>query len=138
MKNTVTKTVQVVFNENVKLLFFELIDTLYLKEYFGFLDEAKKYVSEIEQYFSTEIPILHRLGLSKKAMPYFNKYGDNLFLASYRKIKSNTTWYAFYEIFDKRYFKVVHIINNHTEEAAHIEHILCFFSGWRSGWPVFS
>ena len=124
MKNTVTKTVQVVFNENVKLLFFELIDTLYLKEYFGFLDKAKKYVSEIEQYFSTEIPILHRLGLSKKAMPYFNKYGNNLFLASYRKTKSNTTWYAFYEIFDKRYFKVVHIINNHTEEAAHIEHIL--------------
>jgi hypothetical protein len=124
MKNTVTKTIQVVFNENVKLLFFELIDTLYLKEYFGFLDEAKKYVSEIEQYFSTEIPILHRLGLSKKAMPYFNKYGNNLFFASYRKTKPNTTWYAFYEIFDKRYFKVVHVINNHTEEAAHIEHIL--------------
>ena len=123
MKNIVPKTNQVVFNENVKFLFFELIDVLYQKEYFGYLDEAKEYVSEIELYFSTEIPKFHRLGLSKKAMPYFEKYGDNLFFAAYRKTKTRTTWYAFYEIFDNRYFKVVHIINNHTKEAAYIEHI---------------
>jgi len=114
----------VVFNENVKLLFFELIDTLYQKEYFGFLDETKEYVSDIEQYFKTEIPKLHRLGLSKQAMPYFKKYGKNLFLTAYRRTKTRTTWYAFYEIFGGEYFKVVHIINNHTEEAAYIEHLL--------------
>ena len=122
MKNTVIKTDQVVFNEHVKFLFFELIDILFQKGYFGFLDEAKGYVSEIEQYFETEIPKLHRLGLNKKAMPYFNKYGNNLFFAAYRRTKSRTTWYAFYEIFGKRYFKVVHIMNNHTEESAYIEH----------------
>ena len=122
MKNTAVKTDYVVFSENVKLLFFELIDILYQEEYFGFLDEAKEYVSKIEQYFTTAIPKLHQLGLTKKAMPYFTKYGENLFFTAYRKTKSRTTWYAFYEIFDKRYFKVVHIINNHTEEAAYIDH----------------
>ena len=122
MKNT-AKTNHVVYNENVKLLFFELIDILYQKGYFGFLDEAKKYVSEIEQYFKTEIPKLHQLGLSKKAMPYFKKYGENLFFAACRRTKTRTTWYAFYEIFDNRYFKVVHIINNHTKESVYINHI---------------
>ena len=123
MKNT-RKDNLVVFNENVKFTFFELIDILYQKEYFGFLDEAKKYVSEIEQYFKTEIPKLHRLGLSKKAMPYFKKYGDNLHFASCKRPKTRTTWYAFYEVFDTRYFKVTHITNNHTEEAAYFNHIL--------------
>jgi len=122
MKNTSTID-HVVFDEHVKILFFELIDILYLKGYFGFLDEAKKYVAEIEQYFETEIPKLHRLGLTKKAMPYFERYGEDLFFAAFRRTKTRTTWYAFYEIFDKRYFKVVHIINNHTEEAAYIDHI---------------
>ena len=123
MKN-IAKTNHVVFNDNVKFLFFNLIDNLYKKGYFGFLDEAKEYVSEIEQYFTTEIPKLHQLGLNKKAMPYFKKYGENLFFATYKRAKTRTTWYALYETFGARFFKVVHIINNHMEEAAHIEHIL--------------
>ena len=122
MKDT-EKNDHVVFDENVKFIFFELIDVLYQKGYFGFLDEAKEYVLEIEQYLKTELPKLHRLRLSKKAMPYFSKYGDNLFFVSYRRVKTRTTWYAFYEIFDTRYFKVVHITNNHTKEAAYIDHI---------------
>ena len=117
-----TKTNHVVFDENVKYLLFELIDNLYQNEYFSSLDDAKEYVSKIEKYFKTEIPKLHQLGLTKKAMPYFTKYGKNLFFAAYRRSKSRTAWYAFYEIFGNRYFKVVHIINNHTEEAAYIEH----------------
>ena len=122
MKDT-EKNNHVTFDENVKFIFFELIDVLYQKGYFGFLDEAKEYVLEIEQYLKTELPKLHRLRLSKKAMPYFSKYGDNLFFVSYRRVKTRTTWYAFYEIFDTRYFKVVHITNNHTKEAAYINHI---------------
>ena len=117
------KTSHVVFNESVKLSFFELIDILYQNGYFGLLDEAKEYVSEIEQYFKTEIPKLHQMGLNKRAMPYFRKYGENLFFAAYRRTKTRTTWYALYEVFDDSYFKVVHIINNHTAEAAYIEHI---------------
>ena len=110
----------VVFDENVKLELFELIDILYQKEYFGFLDEAKEYVSNIEQYFKTEIPKLHRLGLSKVAMPYFKNYGENLFFATYHRKKTRTTWYAFYEVFNRRYFKVMHITNNYSEDAAYI------------------
>jgi len=121
MKNT-AKTNYVVYDENVKLMFFELIDILYQKRYFSFLREAKEYVSEIERFFKIEIPNLHRLGLSKKAMPYFEKYGENLFFVAYRRTKSRTTWYAFFEIFDGNYFKVVHITNNHTIDAAYIEH----------------
>ena len=68
MKNIALLTDLVVYDENVKFLFFDLIDTLYQKEYFGFLDEAKEYVSKIEQYFKTEIPNLHRLGLTKKEL----------------------------------------------------------------------
>jgi hypothetical protein len=84
MKNT-AKINQVVFSENVLLLFFDLIDCLYQKEYFRFLDEAKEYVLEIEQYFRTEIPKLHQLGLTKKSTKYFKKYGENLFFSAYRR-----------------------------------------------------
>ena len=121
MKNT-AKASYVVYDESVKMMFFELIDTLYQKEYFSFLSEAKEYVAKIEQYFKIEIPNLHRLGLSKEAMPYFEKYGENLYFVAYRRTKSRTTWYAFFEIFDENYFKVVHITNNHTKDAAYIEH----------------
>ena len=121
MKNT-AKVDCVVYDESVKLTFFELIDTLYQKGYFSFLYEAKEYVSEIELYFKTEIPNLHRLGLSKKAMSYFENYGENLFFVAYRRKKSRTAWYAFFEIFDENCFKVVHITNNHTRDAAYIEH----------------
>jgi FMN phosphatase YigB (HAD superfamily) len=121
MKNT-EKADYVVYDENVKLTFFELIDTLYQEEYFSFLDEAKEYVFEIELYFKTEIPNLYRLGLSKKAMLYFKKYGKNLFFVAYRRTKSRTTWYAFFEVFDEHYFKVVHITNNHTKDASYIEY----------------
>jgi len=110
----------VVFDQSVKWTFFELVDILYQKEYFGFLDDVKKYVSEIEQYFKTEIPNLHRLGLNKEVTSYFEKYRESLFVATYRRKKNRTTWYAFYEVFDERYFKVVHIANNHTEDVAYI------------------
>jgi len=122
MKNTELLTDVVVYDETVKLLFFELVDILYQKEYFGFLDEAKEYVSNIEQYFKVEIPKLHRLGLTKKAMPYFERYGKDLYFVAYRRVKSRTTWYSFYEVLNDRYFKIVHIINNHTAESAYIEH----------------
>ena len=121
MKNTV-KANCVVYNESVKITFFQLIDTLYQEGYFGFLNESKRYVSEIEIYFQTEIPNLHRLKLSKKAMPYFEKYGKNLFFVTYTRTKSRTTWYAFFEIFDEIYFKVVHLTNNHTKDAIYIEY----------------
>ena len=121
MRNT-PKTNDVVYDESVKSTFFELIDMLYQKQYFSFLSEAKEYVSEIEFYFQTEIPNLHKLGLCKKAMPYFEQYGENLFFVAFRKTKSRTTWYAFFEVFDETYFKVVHITNNHTKDAAYLEH----------------
>ena len=98
MKNT-AKSNNVVYDESVKLMFFELIDALYQKEYFSFLYEAKEYVSEIERYFK-----------------------ENLFFVAYRRTKSRTTWYAFFEIFNENYFKVVHITNNHTKDVAYIEH----------------
>jgi hypothetical protein len=121
MKNTANAK-YVVYDESVKVKFFELIDTLYQKEYFSFLDEAKEYVSEIEMYFKTEIPHLYQLGLSKRAMPYFEKYGGSLFFVAYRRTKSRTTWYAFFEVFNENYFKVVHITNNYVKDAAYIEH----------------
>ena len=121
MKNML-KTNHVVYDENVKLQFFELMDTLYREEYFNSLCEAKEYVSEIAFFFKTEIPNLHKLGLTKKAMPYFEKYGKNLFFAAFRKTKSRTTWYAFFAVFNDAYFKVVHITNNHTKDAEYIVH----------------
>ena len=54
-------------------------------------------------------------------MPYFEKYGKNLFFVAYRRTKLRTTCMRFLK-FLINYFKVVHITNNHTNDAAYIGH----------------
>jgi len=83
----------------------ELINILYEKEYFGFIESSFKYVNDIYDFIHS-LPTLHYKETANK------KFGE--YYCSY-KANRNTIWYI---TFDKKgdRFIVQYITNNHTEE----------------------
>jgi len=89
-----------------------LVITLYENKYFGFKDSARKYVDDLYDDITENLPV----SVKKPAPRYFDKYGKNMYYASFRKNK-NTEWYAFFRIYQKNgeiIYQVRYIANNHT------------------------
>lgn len=99
---------KIVFSEQTVIYLSELIEILYNNDYFGFKDDAKRYVEELVR----DIEVSIKTSLKKKAPDYFSKYGDNLFYISCRKNR-NTQWYIFFRMDGNTYY-VEYIGNNHT------------------------
>ncbi|MCL2028549.1 MAG: hypothetical protein FWG79_08720 [Bacteroidales bacterium] len=94
-----------------------LVITLYKQEYFGFEEDARKYVDELYDDITQTLPTR----LKKPAPQHYDKYGSGLYYVIFKKSK-RTSWYAFFRIYQKdgeRYYQVRHIGNNHTE-AQHL------------------
>lgn len=90
----------------------ELIRILYEEEYFGFEENAHKYVEELFYDIKTNLP----LKLKKPAPPYFDRYGKKMIYATFRKNKA-TQWYVFFNIYQKdneMTFVIRYISNNHV------------------------
>jgi len=97
------------FSESVNSYFDELIATLFWQDYFGFMDSAFQYVSDMKNYIETYISVL-----SFYAAPlYFSKYQKGMRYISYTP-NSRTTWYFFFLQEENRYL-VYYITNNHFE-----------------------
>lgn len=77
----------------VRKYLMELIQILYKKEYFGFEENAQKYVEEVIFDIKTNLPLM----LHKPAPPYFDRYGKKMLYATFRKNKT-TQWYVFYTV----------------------------------------
>ena len=95
-----------------------IVIILYENEYFGFIDAAKKYVDDIYNDITKNLP----LKIKKHAPKYFDKYGKGLYYASFIRNK-NTTWYAFFKIYEENgeyIYQVRYITNNHTEIAKYL------------------
>jgi len=90
----------------------ELVIILYEKEYFGFKESSKKYVKELFLNIKTTLPIR----LHKPAPKYFERYGKDLYYASFKK-NNRTTWYAFFTKHQQDediFYLVRYISNNHV------------------------
>jgi len=90
----------------------DLVVILYEKEYFGFKESAKKYVDDLLDDITTNLPAQ----LRKPAPKYFDKYGKDMYYAVFRKSK-NTHWYVFFKInWEKgeEIYKIRYISNNHV------------------------
>jgi hypothetical protein len=83
----------------------DLIDILYVKEYFGFRADAKKYVDGIYNFIYT-IPSQKHYRTKR------NKYGA--FYSRYKPNK-NTTYYITFDT-ENNFYLVKNIITNHTRE----------------------
>ena len=103
---------KVIFLPEILEYFEDLMVILYEKEYFGYKDSARNYVTELINEIKENLP--NRL--HKPASKYFDKYGKNMEYAGFRKNK-NTIWYAFftsYKVNRETIYLVRHIANNHT------------------------
>ena len=89
-----------------------LITILYEKGYFGSEKFAQRYVDELVYDIRTNLPYR----ISKPAPKCFEKYGEELRYASFKKNR-RTTWYVFFETYEENEeitYLVCHIENNHT------------------------
>lgn len=89
-----------------------LVKILYKKEYFGFIESAEEYVSEI--YDS----VLGNLRLENyKIAPKELKHLGSKYI--FYKANSRTVWYLFFESKEEKYL-ITGIINSHSEEAKYL------------------
>ena len=92
--------------------FLELADIFYEKGYFGFEENAIKYVRELFEDIRDYLP-----NKVKKIAPmYFDKYGKGMFYAVFKR-NQNTSWYVFFNIYQTNVETVLlvrYISNNHT------------------------
>lgn len=102
----------ILFASEVRLYFRELVDILFLEEYFGFEQSAIKYVTDLVHEIEKDLP--HKV--KKIAPTYFTRYGKNLYYCAFKKSK-HTVWYVFFSIhkrMDETVYLVRYISNNHA------------------------
>lgn len=90
----------------------ELIYILYKEEYFGFEENAQKYVEELFLDIKNNLP----QKLKKPAPSHFDRYGKKMLYSIFRKNKA-TQWYVFFNVYQKdgeTTFIIRYISNNHV------------------------
>ena len=107
MKHQITTT------KGVRKYLYDLIQILYEKNYFGFKENAKEYVKDLFTDIEQNLPKKIR----KPAPEHFDKYGYNMYYASFKK-NQQTTWYVFFTInyddaANTQTFVIKYISNNH-------------------------
>ena len=103
---------KVIVTSDVYEFLENLVIILYEQGYFGLEENARKYVNELYDDITRTLPTHPK----KPAPPYFDKYGDGMYYAVFKKNK-RTSWYAFFRMYQKDgelYYQVRHIANNHT------------------------
>lgn len=92
--------------------FNNLTTLLYEKHYFSYKENAIKYVLGLLDNIEKDLP-----SQPKKLAPrYFERYGKDLFYATFR-VNKHTHWYVFFNVYQKEngtIFLVKYISNNHV------------------------
>ena len=101
--------IEVVFTPTVIEYLVDLIVTLYKKEYFGFIESAEQYVSNIYN----AIPDIIKKSPNKKSPKTLQYLGSNYI---FYKSNTRTTWYVFFEKRDQNYL-ITGILNNNSSEV---------------------
>lgn len=103
---------KIVFLPEALEYFNELSTLLYEKGYFGFEENALKYVDEL--LYNIRNTLHNRV--KKPAPPYFDRYGKNMLYSSFRKNKT-TEWYVFFNVYEENEditLVIRYISNNHV------------------------
>lgn len=104
---------QVITTKEVRKYLYDLIDILYEREYFGFEEDSIEYVTSLFEDIEQNLPKKIR----KPAPEHFDKYGYNMYYASFKK-NQQTTWYVFFTIHydycsNTQTFLIRYVSNNH-------------------------
>jgi len=109
---------KVMFLPEVIDYFLELSEILYEKGYFGFEENAIKYSRKLFQEIETELPFKQR----KKAPKRFSKYGKSVMYYAVFNRNKNTSWYAFFNMFqlDGEVVYFVRLVSNNHMIAKYL------------------
>ena len=101
---------EVIALPEVREYLMELINILYEKEYFGFEENAQKYVEELFFDIKTNLP----LKLKKPAPPYFDRYGKRCYIPRSRRTRLHSGMCFVYQKDGEITFIIRYISNNHV------------------------
>ena len=99
----------VIYTPEVIRYLDDLVITLYKEEYFGFIESAEEYVSNIYK----EVPERIKKSPHKKTPKPLQYLGSEYI---FYKSNARTTWYMFFEQKNQNYL-ITGILNNYSEEA---------------------
>ena len=102
---------KMIFRPEVLEYFNELSTILYEKDYFGFEEDAMKYVDDLMNDIKTTLHSRQK----RLAPSYFDKYGKNMHYSVFRRSRQ-TQWYIFFTIYDYKgeiVYLIRYISNNH-------------------------
>lgn len=103
---------KIVFTAEFDALVEELLFVLYEDEYFGFIEDAAKYVSKIYDFIEQKITTYP----TKNTPPKLIQHGEKYLVY---KANNQTSWYIFFSQIEQTYF-IKFITNNHTDLAAQL------------------
>jgi hypothetical protein len=112
---------KVLFLPEVREYFRELAGILYQKGYFGLEEAAIEYARGLFNDISSKLPNK----IKKPAPAHFNRYGENMYYAVFKK-NQRTRWYVFFNIYTNIYTKngetiyLVRYMNNNHVTAQHL------------------
>lgn len=101
--------IEVIFTPSTIRYLDDLVNILYKKEYFGFIESAEEYVSAIYDAVPERIK-----KTSHKKTPMSIQYLGLNYV--FYKANTRTTWYIFFEKRDKNYL-ITGVLNNNSSEA---------------------
>ena len=108
---------KIVFLPETLDYFNELSTILFERHYFGFEDNAVKYVDDLLSDIKKNLP----KKVKKDAPSYFDRYGKGMKYTTFRKSR-DTQWYVFFNIYRQdgdTIYLIRYISNNHVD-ARHI------------------
>jgi len=100
--------IEVIFTPHVISYLDDLVNVLYKKEYFGFIQSAEEYVDDIYD----AIPERIKKSPHRKTPKSLQYLGSNYI---FHKSNARTTWYIFFERKNHNYL-ITGIVNNYSKE----------------------
>ena len=104
--------IEITFTPDVILYLDGLVQVLYKKEYFGFIETAENYVDQIYDAVDENIKVQKHKTTPKQLKHLGSKY-------IFYKANTRTIWYIFFESRNNKYL-ITGITNSHSEEAKYL------------------
>jgi hypothetical protein len=98
----------IIYSEEFHQSIEELVEVLFIKEYFGFEIDCFLYSEKIYDFVDYNI----MKPISRKTPQRLQKFGKKFIKY---KANNNTSWYIFFDQRDNK-FLINHIINNHSQD----------------------
>jgi hypothetical protein len=100
---------RIIYAKSFENYLTDLIDILFYKDYFSYIENAENYVVALKDEIEDYIDVKQHYQTPKK----LSRHGNHFIIIS---LNNRTSWYVFFEKKDNR-FLIQYITNNHMEEA---------------------